>query len=70
MGTIILVILAVLVFFTLALYGVRIEENRRKERRERDLPVPVERRIQDRRKKSLVRQLGWVLRSLKSKFTR
>ncbi|HXC16530.1 MAG TPA: hypothetical protein VNV60_03720 [Holophagaceae bacterium] len=70
MRTIVLVILAVLIFFGLALYSIRIEENRREDRRQQDHPVPAERRTQNRRKKSLVCHLGWVLRSLKSKFTR
>ena len=70
MGTIVLVILAVLIFFGLALYSIRIEENRREDRRQQDHPVPVERRTQDRRKKSLVCYVRWVLQSLKSKFTK
>lgn len=70
MGTIALVILAVLVFFGLALYSIRIEENRREDRRQQDHPVPVDRRTQDRRKKSLISHLRWLLWSLKSKFTR
>lgn len=70
MRTLVLVILAVLVFFGLALYSIRIEENRREDRRQQDHPVPVERRTQDHRKKSFACHVRWVLRSLKSKFTR
>jgi hypothetical protein len=70
MGIIVLVILAVLIFFGLALYSIRIEENRREDRRQQDHPVPIERRTQDRRKKSLISHLSWLLRSLKAKFTR
>ena len=70
MRLIAITVVLVLAFFALALYAVRIEENRRIERRQQDLPVPMERRTQDRRKKGLLSHLSWVLRSLKSKFTR
>ena len=70
MRTLVLVILAVLVFFGLALYSIRIEENRREDRRQQDHPVPEERRKQSRRRKNPLAYALWVLRSLKSKFTR
>ena len=65
-----IVVLVVLAFFALALYAVRVEENRRLDRRREDLPVAVERRKQNRRRKSLIAYVLWVLRSLKSKLTR
>ena len=64
------IVLVVLAFFGLALYAVRAEKNRRLDRRQEDLPVPVERRKQRRRNKSLVSYVQWALRSLKSKVTR
>jgi hypothetical protein len=60
--------IAVLIFFGLALFAVRAEENRRVDRRQRNVAVEIERRQGDRRKGSNRAYLKWIFRALWSKI--
>ena len=71
MKALLLTTLAVALFFGLALYSIRREEQRAADRRRRDAPIPDrDQRKQDRRRGGLGAYLGWVLRALRSTFLR
>jgi sensor domain CHASE-containing protein len=63
------ILLVVIAFFGLTLYSIQKDEKRKSDRRQQHLPHPVERRIQDRRRKSLRAYLTWGVRSQLSKLT-
>jgi hypothetical protein len=62
------IILVVVGFFGLVLYSIHKDEQRRADRRQQDLPHPIERRRRDRRRKSPYAYLAWALRSQWSKL--
>jgi hypothetical protein len=58
-------ILVFIALYLLVIHSVHQEEHRSADRRQRDLPHPVERRIQQRRKgKTTLVFLKWVARSI------
>jgi hypothetical protein len=63
------ILLVVLAFFGCLLYCIRKEEKRKADRRQLDLPPPVERRRQERRSKGLGVALAWAGRALRSALT-
>ncbi len=63
-------LVVVVLFFGCLLYCIRKEEQRKVDRRQRDLPHPVERRRQERRRRGLGAALAWVVQVLRSAFTR
>jgi len=63
-------LLVVVAFFGCLLYCIRKEEQRKAERRQLDLPHPLERRHQERRRRGLGAALAWVARALRAAFTR
>ena len=63
-----LILVLVVVFFGLLLYAIHRDEKRKADRRQQDLPHPVERRVQDRRRKGLPAYLAWGARTLWSKL--
>lgn len=63
-------LLVVVGFFACLLYFIHKDEKRKAERRQRDLPHPVERRRQERRRQGLQALLARVGRALGSIFTR
>jgi hypothetical protein len=70
MGIVVITLLAVVLFFGLALYTIRKDERRRSDRRQLHQPRPLEQRGQDRRSNNLFSYLAWVVRSLGSKLTK
>jgi hypothetical protein len=69
MGTNDYILLVVACFFGLVTYSIRQDEKRKAERRKQVLPHPIERRKQERRRRSPSGYLAWVLRSQWSKLT-
>ena len=67
MRTSVYMILVIIAFFALVIYTIYKDENRKIERRHLDIPYPVERRRQERRRKSFGAYRGWIVRSLFSK---
>ena len=59
--------IVIVAFFALTLFAIHQDENRKAERRQKTLPVPVERRKRDRRSHSIHSYFAWVIRS---KFSR
>lgn len=64
------IILVVLAFFGLMVHAIHSDEKRKADRRRQCLPFPVERRIAERRSRSLTSHLAWAIRSQWSKLTR
>ncbi len=60
------ILLVVVVFFALVLHAIHREDKRQAERRKQNVPVAVERRQAQRRRKSLASLLAWVLRLSKA----
>jgi hypothetical protein len=61
-------ILVVIVFFGLVIYSINRDEKRKSTRRQQQLPCPVERRTQERRKDSMASHLAWSIRNQWSKL--
>jgi len=64
------IILVVIVFFGLVIHSILKDEKRKSARRQQQLANPIERRLEDRRRKSIVSYLAWAIRSRWSKFTK
>ena len=63
-------LLVVVMVFACLLYCIHKEEQRKTERRQADLPHPLERRRQERRRRGLGAALAWVGRVLRASVTR
>jgi hypothetical protein len=61
------ILLLVVCFFGILMYSIHKDECRKTDRRQQDLPHPIERRRKDRRRKRPSAYLAWALRSLWSK---
>lgn len=61
-------LILVVVFFGLVIYLINSDEKREAERRQQNLPHPVERRKRDRRKEGLLTYLAWFVRSQGAKL--
>jgi hypothetical protein len=59
----IFLILVVILFFGLVLHAIGQDERRKADRRQTDLPVPVERRKGNRRGNNVFAYLAWGLRN-------
>jgi signal transduction histidine kinase len=57
-------ILIIIVFFALVFHAIHLDEKRVSDRRKQDLPHPLDRRKEDRRKKTTrASRLGWAFQA-------
>jgi len=68
MSTTIYMTLVIAVFFGLVAHSIHQDEKRKRTRRQRNVPFPVERRRNDRRKGGLFPYLGWMMRTMKARY--